>query len=85
MGSWVSYGLGSESDNLPAFVTISPSMGNGGPRNYGPAFLPALHQGTALGRAGRPASEAMPAATASANWGWALSPVPTAVPPWARG
>ena len=58
MGSWISYGLGSESDNLPAFVTISPSMGNGGPRNYGPAFLPALHQGTALGRAGRPASEA---------------------------
>ena len=58
MGSWVSYGLGSESDNLPAFVTISPSLGNGGPRNYGTAFLPALHQGTALGRAGRPASEA---------------------------
>ena len=58
MGSWVSYGLGSENENLPGFVTISPSMGNGGPRNYGTAFLPATYQGTALGRAGMPATEA---------------------------
>ncbi len=58
MGAWVSYGLGAESENLPAFVTICPSMGNGGPRNYGTAFLPAVHQGTALGRAGQPATEA---------------------------
>ncbi len=58
MGSWVSYGLGSDSENLPAFVTICPSMGNGGPRNYGTAFLPAVHQGTALGRAGQPTTEA---------------------------
>lgn len=58
MGSWVSYGLGTENDNLPAFVTLSPSMGNGGPRNYGTAFLPPVHQGTALGRAGLPASDA---------------------------
>ena len=58
MGSWVSYGLGSDNENLPGFVTISPSMGNGGPRNYGTAFLPATYQGTALGRAGMPATEA---------------------------
>jgi hypothetical protein len=58
MGSWVSYGLGSDSENLPAFVTICPSMGNGGPRNYGTAFLPPVHQGTAIGRAGQPSSEA---------------------------
>ncbi|MBL9143905.1 MAG: DUF1501 domain-containing protein [Verrucomicrobiaceae bacterium] len=58
MGSWVSYGLGAENENLPSFVTISPSMGNGGPRNYGTAFLPAVYQGTALGRAGQPSSEA---------------------------
>ncbi len=58
MGSWISYGLGSENDNLPSFVTISPSMGNGGPRNYGTAFLPSMYQGTALGRAGQPATEA---------------------------
>jgi hypothetical protein len=58
MGSWVIYGLGTENDNLPGFVSIAPSAGNGGPRNYGNAFLPAVFQGTALGKAGGPASEA---------------------------
>ena len=58
MGSWVSYGLGTENDSLPSFVSISPSLSNGGPRNYGTAFLPAVYQGTPLGRAGQPASEA---------------------------
>jgi hypothetical protein len=51
------YGLGSENDNLPGFVTISPSLGNGGPRNYGTAFLPAVFQGTPVGRSGQPAKE----------------------------
>ncbi|MGE5194142.1 MAG: DUF1501 domain-containing protein [Deltaproteobacteria bacterium] len=58
IGSWISYGLGTENENLPAFVSIAPSAGNGGPRNYGPAFLPAVHQGTALGKAGSPARDA---------------------------
>ncbi len=58
MGSWVSYGLGTENENLPSFVSISPSLSNGGPRNYGTAFLPPVFQGTTLGRAGLPASEA---------------------------
>ncbi len=57
MGSWVLYGLGSESENLPGFVTLSPSLGNGGPRNYGNAFLPAAFQGTPVGRSGQPATE----------------------------
>jgi hypothetical protein len=57
MGSWVLYGLGSENQNLPGFVSIAPSAGNGGARNYGPAFLPAIFQGTPVGRAGGPASE----------------------------
>ena len=52
VGSWVLYGLGSENQNLPGFVTIQPSMGNGGPRNFSNAFLPAMYQGTAVGRAG---------------------------------
>ena len=52
MGSWVSYGLGSENNNLPSFVTISPASSKGGPRNYGNAFLPAIHQGTSIGSAG---------------------------------
>jgi hypothetical protein len=53
-GSWLSYGLGTENHDLPAFVTISPSSGNGGTGNYNHAFLPALHQGTPLGKAGVP-------------------------------
>jgi uncharacterized protein (DUF1501 family) len=44
MGSWISYGLGTENQNLPSFITIHP----GGVRTYGSAFLPAIHQGTAL-------------------------------------
>lgn len=58
MGAWVNYGLGTENENLPGFVSLSPALGNGGPRNYGNAFLPAVYQGTALGRAGIPAKEA---------------------------
>jgi len=58
MGSWVNYGLGSESENLPGFVTIGPSSGNGGARNYGSAFLPPVYQGTPLGRADAPAATA---------------------------
>jgi hypothetical protein len=57
-GSWLTYGLGTENENLPGFVSLSPSLGNGGPRNYGNAFLPAVYQGTAIGRAGVPAKEA---------------------------
>ncbi len=56
MGSWVLYGLGSENANLPGFVTIAPSAGNGGARNFGNAFLPPVYQGTALGKAGAPAA-----------------------------
>src|SRR6185436_9450573 len=54
----VTYGLGTENRNLPGFITICPSMGNGGPRNYGSAFLLPAFQGTAIGRAGIPASDA---------------------------
>ena len=58
VGSWVSYGLGCESDSLPAFLTISPPRGHGGVQNYSNAFLPAVHQGTALGSAEIPIAEA---------------------------
>ena len=57
MGSWVLYGLGSENQNLPGFVSIAPSPGNGGARNYGNAFLPAIYQGTAVGKAVGPAAD----------------------------
>jgi len=58
MGAWINYGLGTENNNLPGFVSIGPSMGNGGPRNFSNAFLPSSYQGTPLGRAGIPAKEA---------------------------
>ncbi len=45
MGSWVTYGLGSECENLPGFITINP-VGLGGAQNYGSSFLPASYQGT---------------------------------------
>ena len=58
MGAWVVYGLGTENNNLPGFVTINPSARMGGPRNYSSAFLPAGYQGTTIGRVGVPAAEA---------------------------
>ena len=58
VGSWVTYGLGTENQNLPAFVTLQPSSSKGGPRNYSNAFLPAIYQGTAIGKAGQPTSKA---------------------------
>lgn len=58
VGAWLSYGLGSENDNLPAYVTISPPRGHGGVQNYGSAFLPTRHQGTAIGSAETPIAKA---------------------------
>ena len=55
MGAWISYGLGTENRNLPGFVTIAPALGNGGARNYGPAFLPSICQGMPIGAAGQAA------------------------------
>jgi Protein of unknown function (DUF1501) len=59
VGAWVSYGLGSDNESLPAFITISPPRGHGGVQNYGSAFLPALHQGTAIGSAEIPIAQAV--------------------------
>jgi hypothetical protein len=53
VGAWVSYGLGTENPDLPAFVSIAPASGHGGPRNYGAAFLPAIHQATTIGGGGK--------------------------------
>lgn len=48
LGSWTLYGLGSENENLPGFVTIAPPI-QFGSQNYGSAFLPAVYQGTRIG------------------------------------
>ena len=49
-GSWVSYGLGSMNDNLPAFVVLPDHRGlaSNGTKNWDAAFLPAQHQGTVI-------------------------------------
>ncbi len=48
MGAWVLYGLGTESQDLPGFITIKPPARLGGSQNYGSAFLPAVYQGTPI-------------------------------------
>lgn len=58
MGSWVTYGLGTENENLPAFITICPTLAHGGVNNWGAAFLPAHCQGTPLGNASQAARTA---------------------------
>ncbi|MGC1273688.1 MAG: DUF1501 domain-containing protein [Planctomycetaceae bacterium] len=58
LGSWAAYGLGTENANLPGFISIAPSSGNGGARNFGNAFLPADYQGTPIGKAGGSAADA---------------------------
>ena len=52
MGSWITYGLGSENQNLPGYVTICPTLSHGGANNYGSAFLPAPYAGTPIGSGG---------------------------------
>ncbi len=46
MGAWLLYGLGTENQDLPGYITINPSPNFGGAVNYGTAFLPAYYQGT---------------------------------------
>jgi hypothetical protein len=46
LGAWILYGLGTENQNLPGFISINPTSANGGAQNYGSAFLPAAFQGT---------------------------------------
>ena len=53
MGAWVSYALGTENEDLPAFVAIPDPRGvpQTGPNNWGAGFLPAVFQGTAFNAA----------------------------------
>ncbi|MHC5537340.1 DUF1501 domain-containing protein [Singulisphaera rosea] len=54
LGSWISYGLGTENQNLPAFLAIGPGPLIEGSRQYGAAFLPASYQGTFVSDLERP-------------------------------
>ncbi|MDB5391615.1 MAG: hypothetical protein JWM11_7261 [Planctomycetaceae bacterium] len=52
MGAWLMYGLGTENQDLPGYVTINPPPNFGGAINYGSAFLPAHFQGTKINDTG---------------------------------
>lgn len=56
MGSWLLYGLGTENQDLPGYITINPPSNFGGAVNYGSAFLPAHFQGTRISDAGHVAN-----------------------------
>jgi len=57
-GSWITYGLGTENENLPGFITICPTLAHGGTKNWSSAFLPANHSGTPLGNASQSSEQA---------------------------
>jgi hypothetical protein len=58
VGAWVLYGLGTESQELPGFITIKPPARLGGAQNYGSSFLPAVYQGTRIGQPGQALKDA---------------------------
>jgi hypothetical protein len=56
LGSWVSYGLGTENQNLPSFVVMQDNASTvvNGPRNWGSGFMPAVFQGTRITASSEP-------------------------------
>ncbi len=68
VGSWATYGLGSENENLPGFVVMSDPKGRGLPKghslNWSSGFLPGVYQGTWLKPGANPIDNLTPGATA---------------------
>ena len=58
MGSWITYGLGTENSDLPGFITMCPTMTHGGVNAFSSAFLPADYAGTPIGDASIPSDQA---------------------------
>ncbi len=69
LGSWVTYGLGSENQNLPAFVVIYDARGGpfGGPSNWSAGFMPAAYQGTVFRASDNPIVDLKPPAEVTAD------------------
>jgi hypothetical protein len=69
VGSWVTYGLGTMNQNLPAFVVMYDTLGRGLPKgnasNWGSGFLPGVYQGTALNHQGPPINNMIRASSMS--------------------
>jgi hypothetical protein len=60
LGSWVTYGLGTENQNLPAYVLLFDAGPLGGATNYSNGFLPSAFQGTRLRSSGTPVLDLVP-------------------------
>ncbi len=69
MGSWVSYGLGAETEDLPTYVVLPDSRGYpaGGTINWSSGFLPSVHQGVAFNTQGPPIPDLFPPQGISAS------------------
>ena len=81
MGSWVTYGLGSENQNMPGYVTICPTQSHGGANNFSSGFLPAPYAGTPIGSVGIKARDAkLPYITNSETHRRFRTPVPDGPP-----
>jgi Protein of unknown function (DUF1501) len=63
VGSWVTYGLGCESDNLPAYIVMTDGGVRGGTGMYHSGYLPALYQGTLIRTDGSPIQNLAPPAS----------------------
>jgi hypothetical protein len=65
LGAWVTYGLGTENENLPAFVVMQDNAAsvNNGARNWGTGFMPAVYQGTRINAGSEPIAHLNPPAT----------------------
>lgn len=62
LGSWISYGLGTENQQLPAYVLLNNDwIPNGGYQNFASSFLPATHQATLVRSKGAPVDNILPA------------------------
>jgi hypothetical protein len=68
VGAWMTYGLGSETEELPAFLVLSPVNRDGGVQNYGSAFLPSRFQATRIGAEGQPIAGARLGALSNPRW-----------------
>lgn len=67
LGSWITYGLGTENQNLPGYVLLYKVGGLGGSANWSNAFLPAAYQGTQFRHEGDPVLNLRPAAEFAAT------------------
>lgn len=72
LGSWLSYGLGNGTDDLPAFVVMQDPRGGpiSGPTNWSSGFIPAAHQGTLFRSGGDPVLDLRPSSTEAGGLGF---------------